>query len=277
MQCEDAVETVRKVGSRPGTSLRAAMDHVADCSDCQAALRAIDWAATLQRDAVALEVELVNVRSAPEFYGAVSMLDYGAVERALREAQQQVLARALRHAERAGLKHLAAHAIVGVVAEAIVDAAKVHGVDQIVMSTHGRGAVGTFFIGSVAQRVARLDAGACRILVANDARMREVYWARFAVSPLLILEGEERVDPPAAVVVARPESGTWAAAGRGLRAWPELALRCREAGATLHPELLPRASEILELAQPEVAAGRTLDPAQALPVYVRDRVAEPAA
>jgi hypothetical protein len=42
MQCEDAVETMRKVGSRPGTSLRAAMDHVADCSDCQAALRAID-------------------------------------------------------------------------------------------------------------------------------------------------------------------------------------------------------------------------------------------
>ena len=42
MQCEDAVETLRTVGSRPGASLRAAMDHVVDCSECQAALRAID-------------------------------------------------------------------------------------------------------------------------------------------------------------------------------------------------------------------------------------------
>ena len=42
MQCEDAVEVMRAVGSRPGANLRAAMDHVADCSDCLAALRAID-------------------------------------------------------------------------------------------------------------------------------------------------------------------------------------------------------------------------------------------
>lgn len=130
-------------------------------------------------------------------------------------------------------------------------------------------------LAAVAQRVARLEPDARRILVANDARMREVYWARFTAGPLLILDGEERVDPPAAVCVATG-SGTWAAAGRGLRAWPELARRCREAGASLHPELLPRAAEILDLARPEVAAGRTLDPALALPVYVRDRVAEPA-
>lgn len=42
MRCEDAVETMRTVGSQPGANLRAAMDHVADCGDCQAALRAID-------------------------------------------------------------------------------------------------------------------------------------------------------------------------------------------------------------------------------------------
>jgi len=42
MRCEDAVETMRTVGSQPGANLRAAMDHVAECNDCQAALRAID-------------------------------------------------------------------------------------------------------------------------------------------------------------------------------------------------------------------------------------------
>jgi hypothetical protein len=42
MRCEDAIETMRTVGSQPAASLRAAIDHVADCADCQAALRAID-------------------------------------------------------------------------------------------------------------------------------------------------------------------------------------------------------------------------------------------
>lgn len=132
-------------------------------------------------------------------------------------------------------------------------------------------------LAAVALRAAQLEPRVNQVLVANDARMREVYWARYSVNSLLIsLEGEERVDAPGAVTVAPPPSGIWAAAGRGLRAWPELAERCRLAGATLHPELLPRASEVLALARPQVAAGQILDPALALPVYVRDRVAEPA-
>ncbi|NDB26265.1 MAG: hypothetical protein EB021_12635, partial [Gammaproteobacteria bacterium] len=39
-------------------------------------------------------------------------------------------------------------------------------------------------------------------------------------------------------------------------------------------ELLPRAADILELAIPDVAAGRVLPPATALPIYVRDEVAK---
>lgn len=42
MRCEDAVETMRTAGSQPSANLRAASDHIAECSDCQAALRAID-------------------------------------------------------------------------------------------------------------------------------------------------------------------------------------------------------------------------------------------
>jgi len=48
MRCEDAVETIRTVGSRPGASLRAAMEHTRDCADCQAALRAIEAMRTLR-------------------------------------------------------------------------------------------------------------------------------------------------------------------------------------------------------------------------------------
>jgi len=48
MRCEEAVETIRTVGSRPGASLRAAMEHTSDCSDCQAALRAVEAMRTLR-------------------------------------------------------------------------------------------------------------------------------------------------------------------------------------------------------------------------------------
>ena len=138
----------------------------------------------------------------------------------------------------------------------------------------GVGVVPVSDLAAVAQRVIQMSPSVSRVLVVNDARMREVYWASFEVGAGPILNGEERVSPSAAVVL--PQSvGPWAAAGRGLVAWPELEQRCRESGAALHTNLLPRASEVLALARPMVAAGKLLPAEAALPVYVRDRVAEP--
>jgi len=128
-------------------------------------------------------------------------------------------------------------------------------------------------LAAVAQRVVQLNPAVRRVLVANDARMREVYWAPFEVDGVLT-SGPERVSAAAEVQVPADRSVVWAAAGRGLVAWPELAERCRAAGAELHTDLLPRASEVLRLARAAVAARQILDPADALPVYVRDRVAQ---
>ncbi len=129
-------------------------------------------------------------------------------------------------------------------------------------------------LAAVALQAARQLPAARTVLVANDARMKEVYWATFGTEPLLSY-AQERVSPPAEVVLPEVAAGQpWLAAGRGLRAWPELAERCRAAGAAVLPELLPRASEVLDLALPRVQSGQVLDPAEALPVYVRDRVAE---
>jgi tRNA threonylcarbamoyladenosine biosynthesis protein TsaB len=140
----------------------------------------------------------------------------------------------------------------------------------------GVGVVPVSDLAAVALQASQLSPGAKTVLVANDARMREVYWATFGAEPLVFVQGEERVSPPAEVTLPAVRPGEfWLAAGRGLRAWPELADRCRAGGATLLPELLPRASEVLELAIPTVKAGQMLDPELALPVYVRDRVAEP--
>jgi tRNA threonylcarbamoyladenosine biosynthesis protein TsaB len=128
-------------------------------------------------------------------------------------------------------------------------------------------------LAAVAQRVVQLNPAVRRVLVANDARMREVYWAPFEFDGSLT-SGPERVSAAVDVQLPADNSVVWAAAGRGLIAWPELADRARVAGAELHANLLPRASEVLALARLAVAAGRILDPADALPVYVRDRVAQ---
>lgn len=139
----------------------------------------------------------------------------------------------------------------------------------------GIGVVPVSNLAAVAQRVMNADAAIRRVLVVNDARMREVYWAQFAADGAPMLEGEEQVGP-AANVRLPDASAPWAAAGRGLRVSPGLAERCQAAGARLFPDFLPRASEVLFLARRAAAAGGVLDPAAALPVYVRDRVAEPA-
>lgn len=150
------------------------------------------------------------------------------------------------------------------------------GVAQGLAFGAGIGVVPVSDLAAVAERVRQESPSLEQVLVVNDARMREVYWARFRVQGLLIsLEGQEHVSPPA--LVGLPEtSGPWVAAGRGLRAWPEIAERCAAAGAQVRPDLLPRASEVLDLARVALSRGEILDPTEALPVYVRDRVAEPA-
>jgi tRNA threonylcarbamoyladenosine biosynthesis protein TsaB len=129
-------------------------------------------------------------------------------------------------------------------------------------------------LAAVAQRVIQLEPSVRRLLVTNDARMKEVYWAPFEFGGTLV-SGDEHVSAADGVLLPADRSVVWAAAGRGLRAWPELAERCRAAGALIHADLLPRATEVLALARPAVAAGQILDAADALPVYVRDRVAQP--
>ncbi len=134
-------------------------------------------------------------------------------------------------------------------------------------------------LAAVAQRALGEDATAQRVLVCNDARMREVYWGCFARSAagLAAAVGTERVSDPAHV--ALPPG--WASgpdlrgAGTGFTAYPQLrsALSSVLAGIS---ELRPRAAEIALLAVPEVIAGRLHSPEEALPVYLRDDVVYPA-
>jgi nucleotide-binding universal stress UspA family protein len=119
------------------------------------ARHAIDAAARLAR-AQPVQALLLNVADAIVYYGELPPFDAEAVEQAQRAHQQQVLAEAQAQALAGGLQQVEVQGTTGYAADEIVRVAAERGVDQIVMGTHGLGAVRSLFLGSVAQRVVHL-------------------------------------------------------------------------------------------------------------------------
>lgn len=112
------------------------------------------------------------------------------------------------------------------------------------------------------------------VLVCIDARMSEVYWCAYRANSARDLEalGEERVSPPASVTLSHRSGERWLGVGTGFGAYPQIASQLGIEAGRVAPQLLPRAEEIVRIAKREVAAGRTQDPAAAIPVYLRDKV-----
>lgn len=114
-----------------------------------------------------------------------------------------------------------------------------------------------------------------RVIAALDARMGEVYLARFtgSESGMPVAAGREIVVPPGAAPV--PDAGGWFGAGPGFRA-RDGALEARLSGvlAGVDPELLPHARDVAALGALLLERGGGVPAEQALPVYVREKVAE---
>ena len=120
---------------------------------------AIEATARLARSGVMPEAVLVHVRSWPVLYGEASVASLEQIEQAEKTYQDHLLADAQAQAQAlgAGLTGATKVAAQGEPAAEIVRAAQECGADLIVMGTHGRGALGSLFIGSVAQRVVHLS------------------------------------------------------------------------------------------------------------------------
>ena len=123
-------------------------------------------------------------------------------------------------------------------------------------------------LAAAAQRAWR-EHGATRSLVCVDARMGEVYWARFGIeNGLAQIDGSERLGPP--LTVACPPGEPWSAVGNGFTEYrTELRDLLAQAAAVLS-ECLATARDLLPRAERDCAAGRFCPPASALPVYLRD-------
>ncbi|WP_018231639.1 tRNA (adenosine(37)-N6)-threonylcarbamoyltransferase complex dimerization subunit type 1 TsaB [Thioalkalivibrio thiocyanodenitrificans] len=120
-----------------------------------------------------------------------------------------------------------------------------------------------------------LDAGASRVLAALDARMGEVYWGAFEADAggLAVAAGPERVVAPDAVPV--PEGTGWHGAGSGWAAYEDvLRGRLGPCIGSIDPASCPSAAEVARLAVRDFAAGLAVPAEQALPVYLRDKVAD---
>ena len=114
-----------------------------------------------------------------------------------------------------------------------------------------------------------LSSQARKVVVALDARMGEVYHGVFVDGVLL---GEISVCPPEDVPM--PDETGFVACGNGLAAYPSLAERFMPLADALLPEIVPTAESIVRLAAPRLLRGERIDPADAVPLYVRDKVAK---
>ncbi|WP_076998974.1 tRNA (adenosine(37)-N6)-threonylcarbamoyltransferase complex dimerization subunit type 1 TsaB [Variovorax sp. KK3] len=111
---------------------------------------------------------------------------------------------------------------------------------------------------------ARHRFGALQVVALLDARMDELYAARYDF---------ERPEAPAEPQLMAPEQlqvpPGWALAGNVFAAYGE-----RLPPSAARHDALPTAEAMLRLAPDLLAAGRAVAPAQAWPLYVRDKVAQ---
>jgi tRNA threonylcarbamoyladenosine biosynthesis protein TsaB len=109
-----------------------------------------------------------------------------------------------------------------------------------------------------------------RVLALLDARMGEVYAAEYAFSPAAGWQalGDAAVLPPEAL--AAPPAGTLLAGHAAAVYDARLPAAVR---ALPRADVLPTAAALLDLAPALLAAGHAVPAEQALPLYIRDKVA----
>lgn len=116
--------------------------------------------------------------------------------------------------------------------------------------------------------------GAGKVLAAFDARMNEVYYGSYMLQEsLLVPSGSEVVCAPEAVTAVTGEG--WCGAGSGWRTYRDVLLDTLGTSvADIQSDLMVHAQDVAVLAADGFGRGTAVAPEQALPVYLRDTVAQ---
>jgi nucleotide-binding universal stress UspA family protein len=120
------------------------------------AQRALDHALKLAKENGPVELHILTVQPEPDVYGEIQIyITHEHMAELQRRHSQDILAPALQAAQRAGVAHTS-EIMVGSAAPTIAKRAEELGCDGIVMGTHGRDAMGSVLMGSVALKVVHL-------------------------------------------------------------------------------------------------------------------------
>jgi tRNA threonylcarbamoyladenosine biosynthesis protein TsaB len=129
-------------------------------------------------------------------------------------------------------------------------------------------------ISSLAALAMQAPKNGAPILAAIDARREEIYAGvfRFDADGLVEPLDRERVLPASALRL--PQAEGWNVLGTGWRAYGDaIRERLPSPPRWADGDRYPQACDVARLAAPLVAAGKGVAPEQALPVYLRDKVA----
>ena len=112
------------------------------------------------------------------------------------------------------------------------------------------------------------------ILAALDARREEIYAGVFRFDADGLVEPLDRERVLTASALTMPEAEAWNVLGTGWRAYGDaIRERLPSPPRWADGDRYPQARDVARLAAPLFAAGKGMPPEQALPVYLRDKVA----
>ena len=128
-------------------------------------------------------------------------------------------------------------------------------------------------LAAVAAEVMQGDAECTAVVVAQDARMGEVYVGEYERDDagLPVLSGRERILPVGAIDTS---ASSYAAAGDAWNSIATLASANATQVRSVSPVRYPQARHLLALGAIELAAGRDLAPQDLTPTYLRTEVAK---
>jgi tRNA threonylcarbamoyladenosine biosynthesis protein TsaB len=129
-------------------------------------------------------------------------------------------------------------------------------------------------VSSLATLAMQAPRNGAAIVAAIDARRGEIYAGAFRFDPDGLVEplGLEHVLPASDLVL--PQAAAWNVLGTGWRAYGDaIRERLPSPPRWADGDRYPQACDVARLAAPRFAAGKGVAPEQALPVYLRDKVA----